>query len=110
VASYNDVYLQHVLATVDAFSKYTNTLGFFAANEVINGVNTTRAATIVKAVVRDMRTYISKRLSRKIPVGYSAADVSENRREMAFFLNCGDANTRSDFFAVRLFSAFTRMS
>ena len=94
------MYLQHVFATIDVFSKYTNTLGFFAANEVINAANSTRAATVVKALIRDMRKYIGKHVNRPIPVGYSAADVAENRREMAYFLNCGSDDTRSDFFAV----------
>ncbi|RPA89559.1 hypothetical protein L873DRAFT_1721260 [Choiromyces venosus 120613-1] len=104
VASYNEVYLQHVFATIDAFSKYTNTLGFFAANEVINAANSTRAATIVKALIRDMRKYIGKHSSRPIPVGYSAADVAENRREMAHYLNCGSDDARSDFFAFNDYS------
>lgn len=98
--SYNDVYLQHVFATIDVFGKYTNTLGFFAANEVTNMANNTRAATVVKAVIRDMREYIKKHVDRPIPVGYSAADVAENRMEMAQYMNCGDDNTRSDFYTV----------
>ncbi|KAK9472719.1 Glucanosyltransferase-domain-containing protein [Dipodascopsis tothii] len=103
--SYNEVLLQHVFATVDAFSDYTNVLAFFAGNEVINSVNNTNAATIVKAVIRDMREYISKQASRTIPVGYSAADVSENRYQMAHYLNCGsDAGARADFFAFNDYS------
>ncbi|PWW74066.1 Glycoside Hydrolase Family 72 protein [Tuber magnatum] len=104
VASYNEVYLQHVFATIDVFSKYTNTLGFFAANEVINAANSTRAAAVVKALIRDMRKYIGKHSDRPIPVGYSAADVAENRREMADYLNCGSDDVRSDFFAFNDYS------
>jgi Glucanosyltransferase len=39
--SYNAIYLQHVFATIDAFKIFSNTLGFFSGNEVINDVNTT---------------------------------------------------------------------
>lgn len=102
--SYNAVYLQHIFSTIDVFSKYTNTLGFFAANEVTNAVNNTRAATVVKAVIRDTKEYISKQVSRPIPIGYSAADVAENRMQMAAYLSCGDANAHTDFYAVCLCS------
>lgn len=102
--SYNDLYLQHVFATIDVFAKYDNTLGFFAANEVINMKNYTAPAVYVKAVVRDMRKYIKERDYRFIPVGYSAADISENRYEMATYLNCGPDEERSDFFAFNDYS------
>ncbi|KAI9819718.1 MAG: beta-glucanosyltransferase [Thelocarpon impressellum] len=102
--SYNDVYLQNVFATVDAFAKYTNTLAFFSGNEVINAPNNTNCAPYVKAVTRDIRQYIGSRGYRKIPVGYSAADVSENRKEMAEYMNCGTDDERSDFFAFNDYS------
>jgi len=102
--SYNDVYLQHVFATIDVFKGYTNTLGFFSGNEVVNNANNTAAATVVKAVTRDMKAYIKKQSKRTIPVGYSAADVAENRRQMADFMNCGSNDERSDFFAFNDYS------
>jgi len=102
--SYNSVYLQNVFATIDKFAGYTNVLAFFSANEVINDDTTTAAARYVKAVTRDMRQYLGSRGYRRIPVGYSAADVSENRMEMAQYMNCGTDDERSDFFAFNDYS------
>jgi hypothetical protein len=98
--SYNTPYLQSVFATIDAFAKYSNTMAFFSGNEVIHDLaNTTLAAPYVKATDRDMRAYIKARGYRKILVGYSAADVSTNRRQTADYFNCGSDDERSDFFA-----------
>ncbi len=102
--SYNDVYLQSLFATVDAFANYTNTLAFFSGNEVINDGPSSAAAPFVKAVTRDLRQYIGSRGYRKIPVGYSAADVDTNRVQMAQYMNCGTADERSDFFAFNDYS------
>ena len=102
--SYNKVYLQSLFATVDAFANYDNTLLFFSGNEVINDDTTTPAAPYVKAVTRDLRQYIGSRGYRKIPVGYSAADVESNRFEMAQYMNCGTDDQRSDFYAFNDYS------
>ncbi|KAL2074091.1 hypothetical protein VTL71DRAFT_7869 [Oculimacula yallundae] len=102
--SYNSVYLQNIFATIDGFANYTNTLAFFSGNEVINDDLTTPAAPYVKAVTRDMRQYIKSRGYRQIPVGYSAADVNSNRKEMAEYMNCGSDDERSDFFAFNDYS------
>ena len=103
-SSYNDVYLQNIFSTIDTFQGYSNTLLFFSGNEVVNDDSTTSAAPYVKAVTRDMRQYINNRGYRAIPVGYSAADVSSNRFEMAQFMNCGTDDERSDFFAFNDYS------
>ncbi|KAF2181950.1 glycoside hydrolase family 72 protein [Zopfia rhizophila CBS 207.26] len=102
--SYNAVYLQSLFATIDAFAKYDNTLLFFSGNEVINDDSTTSCAPFVKATTRDMKSYINSRGYRKIPVGYSAADVDSNRFEMAQYMNCGSDEIRSDFFAFNDYS------
>jgi len=102
--SYNSAYLQNIFATIDAFSGYSNTLAYFSGNEVINDDKTTGAAPYVKAVTRDMRSYLKERGHRQIPVGYSAADVSESRIEMAHYMNCGTDDERSDFFAFNDYS------
>lgn len=102
--SYNDEYLQSVFATIDGFADYNNLLLFFSGNEVINAKNNTNAATYIKAVTRDMKAYISNTKSRKIPVGYSAADVAENIYQQALFFDCGDDTERADFFAFNDYS------
>ncbi|KAI5860293.1 glycoside hydrolase family 72 protein [Durotheca rogersii] len=103
--SYNDVYLQSVFATIDEFAKYDNTLAFFSGNEVINDKpESVKSAPYVKATTRDMRQYINSRGYRRIPVGYSAADVSQNRMQTAQYFNCGSDEERSDFFAFNDYS------
>nr|AAK83046.2 glucanosyltransferase [Coccidioides posadasii]AAL37628.2 1,3-b-glucanosyltransferase [Coccidioides posadasii] len=103
-ASYNDVYLQNAFATVEMFAKYDNTLAFFSGNEVINDGETSNTAPYVKAVTRDIRQFIRARGLRKVPVGYSAADIDTNRLEMAQYMNCGTDDERSDFFAFNDYS------
>lgn len=102
--SYNAAYLQSIFATMDAFASYSNTLLFFSGNEVINAPNNTNTAPYIKAVTRDMKLYRDSRGMRKIPVGYSAADVDTNRFESATYLNCGPDCQRSDFFAFNDYS------
>ncbi|GLI74616.1 1,3-beta-glucanosyltransferase [Penicillium ochrochloron] len=102
--SYNDVYLQYIFATVDKFARYDNTLAFFSGNEVINDGPSSKAAPYVKAVTRDIRSYLSEQKLRKVPVGYSAADINTNRLEMAEYMNCGTDDERSDFFAFNDYS------
>lgn len=98
--SYNSVYLQNVFATVDAFSKYDNTLAFFAANEIVFFSNTSYAAPYMKAVTRDVRKYIKSRGIRPIPVGYAAKDNDENIAQIFDYVNCGPPEVRADFVAV----------
>ncbi|GBF63898.1 1,3-beta-glucanosyltransferase [Trichophyton mentagrophytes] len=102
--SYNAVYLQSIFATVQMFAKYDNTLAFFSGNEVINDGKTSAVAPWVKAVTRDIRQFIKERNLRKVPVGYSAADVDSNREQTAHYMNCGGDDERSDFFAFNDYS------
>ena len=98
--SYNAMYLQSIFATIDTFAAYTNVLAFFSGNEVINAPDTTNTAPYIKAVTRDMKQYIGERGYRNIAVGYSAADVAENQYLMAQYMDCGEEQTRGDFYAI----------
>lgn len=103
--SYNLQYLTEIFATIDSFAAFDNTLGFFSANELINDVSSFQFSPYVKAVTRDMKQYMRAQNYRAIPVGYSAADVSEVRLELAHYLNCGDVDDeRIDMLGVNDYS------
>ncbi|KAF2754567.1 hypothetical protein EJ05DRAFT_145154 [Pseudovirgaria hyperparasitica] len=109
-SSYHVGYLERVFRVVEAFKGFPNTLGFFAANEVMNDVGTSADnPPYIRAVQRDLKQYIANHAERTIPVGYSAADVREILQDSWEYLQCaidGDQNdqTRSDFFGLNSYS------
>ena len=108
--SYSLTYLNHTFAVVEAFKNYPNVLGFFGANEVLSTVGDGGTAPpYLRAVTRDLKNYISKNSPRQIPVGYSAADVSQILTDSWAYLSCdidGNSNdpSRSDFFGLNSYS------
>lgn len=110
VTSYSSTYLSHIFGVVEAFGSYPNTLAFISANEVMNTVGTGQTAPpYIRAVTRDLKNYISKHLTRSIPVGYSAAYVQEILIDSWAYLSC-DINgqssdpSRSDFFGINSYN------
>ncbi|AGO14143.1 AaceriAER347Wp [[Ashbya] aceris (nom. inval.)] len=113
--SYNEGYLRRVFKFVDAFKNYPNVLGFFAGNEVINdeGDYAETNPQYIRAVQRDIKQYIEHHANRKIPVGYSAAQVLELQKPTLNYLQCNsrDGSTededledsRSDFFGLNTY-------
>ena len=108
--SYSSTYLNHIFAVVEAFHNYPNTLGFFGGNEVMNTQSTGQTVPpYLRAVTRDLKDYIAKNSPRMIPVGYSAADVSEILTDSWAYLSCdidGDSTdpSRIDFFGLNSYS------
>lgn len=88
---------------VDALANYSNVLGFFAGNEVVNAVNNTDAAPFVKAAIRDTKAYIKSKNYRNIPVGYAATDDAGPRVPEAEYFACGDESERADFFGLNIY-------
>jgi len=71
-----------------------------AGNEVIFDPGSAKASpNYVKAVVRDMKAYITNHIHRRIPVGYSNADDLRFRTSLAAYLECGDTGY-IDFWGV----------
>lgn len=109
--SYNLDYLKHIFSVVEAFKDYPNTLGFFSGNEIINNIGTAKAnPPYMRAVTRDLKQYIAAHASRKIPVGYSAAQVQEVLEDTWAYLQCNNAEgddedmSRSDMFGLNSYS------
>ena len=84
---------------------YTNTLGVISGNEVINSQPSTIAAPVVRAVTRDVKRYmaLAHEISgqRKLPVGYSSADVVMYIRQSFDYFTAGNRDEALDFFCVR---------
>ncbi|KAL2349730.1 Glucanosyltransferase-domain-containing protein [Cryomyces antarcticus] len=109
-SSYTLDYLTRIFGVVEAFKNYPNTLGFFAANEVVNDVPTAKTnPPYMRAVQRDLKDYIAAHSSRPIPVGYSAADVREVLQDTWAYLQCAingssSDTSRADFFGLNSYS------
>lgn len=99
----DDLYTRYT-AVVDAMAKYSNTLGFFAGNEVSNNSTNTDASAFVKAAVRDMKSYISGKGYRQLGVGYATNDDAEIRDNLAAYFDCGDSSESIDFWGYNIYS------
>lgn len=100
-ASWNQTQYDAFAAVMDAFADYDNVLGFFVGNEVIATEDESLAAPYIRAAARDMKAYRDAKGYRKIPIGYSAADIAELRPMLQEYLTCGgNDSTTVDFFGL----------
>ncbi|KAK1761470.1 Glucanosyltransferase-domain-containing protein [Echria macrotheca] len=90
---------------MDTFIKYDNVLGFFVGNEIIAKANQSTAAPYIKSATRDMKAHRDSKGYRKVPIGYSAADIAELRPMLQDYLTCGGNSSENiDFFALNSYS------
>ncbi len=101
--AWNEEIYERYASVIDMFSNYTNTIGFFAGNEVSNAPNNTAASAFVKAAVRDMKAYIVNKKYRAMYVGY-ASDDDDTRVELADYFDCGPASAAIDFWGYNIYS------
>ena len=86
---------------MDSFHMYDNLAGFWIGNEVITTAGGSSAAPLIKAATADMKSYLSAKKYRSIPIGYSAADIAELRPALQNYLACGSDPTGAiDFFGL----------
>jgi hypothetical protein len=110
-STYNKEYLTHVFTMIEAFMNYPNTLAFFSGNEIMNDVDSGKDnPPYIRALTREMKTYIANHANRTIPVGYSAADVRPILEDTWAYLSCDNSNqgnedvSRSDFLGLNSYS------
>ncbi|KAI4236319.1 MAG: hypothetical protein LQ352_008019 [Teloschistes flavicans] len=102
--AWNQSQLAAFSTVLDEFQKYDNTAGVFVGNEVLTTAEVSNAAPYVKAAVRDMKAYRDSKNYRKIPIGYSAADVPGLRPMLQNYLACGDDDAeRADFYSLNVY-------
>ncbi|KAL8767617.1 MAG: hypothetical protein Q9209_005947 [Squamulea sp. 1 TL-2023] len=102
--AWNQSQLAAFSAVMDEFQKYDNTALFFVGNEVLTIAEVSNAAPYVKAAVRDMKAYRDSKNYRKIPIGYSAADVPGLRPMLQNYLSCGDNDAeRAEFYSLNVY-------
>jgi hypothetical protein len=90
---------------MDTFQGYDNVIGFMIGNEVVAKETDSPAAPYVKAATRDMKAYRDSKGYRKIPIGYSAADILELRPMLQDYLTCGgNSSDNIEFFGLNSYS------
>ncbi|KAI9696047.1 MAG: hypothetical protein M1836_005878 [Candelina mexicana] len=101
---WNQTQLSSYEKVLDEFQKYDNTAGVFVGNEIMTRPNGTQAAPYIKAAARDIKAYRDSKNYRKIPVGYSAADIADLRPMVQNYLACGtNASESLDFFSLNVY-------
>ena len=114
--SYTTGFLDHYFSTIDCIADFPNVLGLISSNEVINSEASMKAAPVLKAVIRDCKSYIALRHAhdqrkRLVPVGVAATDKPDYWIKQARYFTTGsDPMANLDFFAVNSYNLSGRTS
>lgn len=102
--SYNPTFMDYLFHKLDTLAQYPNVIGIIAASEVIHDRESTLAAPIIRAVVRDLKAYSQLKASlsgqRILPVGVQAADIMTTASSQLQYFTAGEPEARVDFYCV----------
>lgn len=101
--SYNTDLLDKYLQTVNCLSKHDNVLGVVAADRVINDAESTRAAEVIRAVVRDTKLHMVRQHQLKgqriLLIGIADERYSSRSTDSIDYFTAGDVNEQIDFYS-----------
>ncbi|KAF3916317.1 hypothetical protein ABW21_db0203898 [Orbilia brochopaga] len=81
--------LSSFAATLDAFARYENSVGFWVGNEVITKATGERAVYFIAAAVADIKTHIKdKDYGKPVYIGYASTDNADTRPFVQNYLAC----------------------
>lgn len=102
--SYTKPLLERFYAVVDAFGDYDNVAGFCVANSIVNSPATTVGAEVIKAVVRDVKSYVALRArdygSRRVPVGLTDEKWASMETPSLEYYIAGSKDDQVDFYGL----------
>lgn len=104
---YDETTWQAVMAYVNEFMMYSNTLAFVLGENLLANQNSLTRARYVKSLVRDVKYYLlqnKRRLGRLIPVTYGQLDsgTPDFRRNVLNYLTCGAPDTQVDITSLNV--------
>ncbi|KAI5864458.1 glycolipid anchored surface protein [Durotheca rogersii] len=110
--------LERYLRAVDSIAHYPNTLGLSVAHGAIGDFSCVNAAPVIRAIVRDVKRYLTLRTSSAMgagewgqrlqrgatPVGISCSDALSLLKVQYDYFCAGSSDEAADFFAFNNFS------
>jgi len=101
--SYTAELLSHYFRTVDCVSQYGNVLGVVAGDHVINNSETTQAAEVLRAVIRDVKIHMKRQHQLKgqrlLVVGIADEVFPASSTDSIDYFTAGDKDEQIDFYS-----------
>lgn len=101
--SYTTELVNSYVQTIDGLAKYDNILGVVASDVLINNAQSTEAAPVIRAVVRDIKRHMNRQYELKgqriLPVGIGDEKYASSSTDSIDYFTAGDKNEQIDFYS-----------